>query len=253
MRKVEVSVVMAAYNCESYVRKAIESVMIQEPPLELIVVEDCSTDNTYELLMELLEEINLPEGKEFKLLRNEKNSGVAASRNRGVRAAAGRYIAFLDSDDWWEEGKLSKQLSLMKRKAAVLCSTGRELMKPDGSSTGKIIPVKEELSYKELLKHNSINCSSVVLAREVALEFPMGHDNLHEDYITWLSILKKYKKAVAINEPLLKYRLSEGGKSRNKLKSARMTYGVYRYMGYGIPSSILMFSSYVFHGIKKYI
>ena len=165
MGKVEVSVVMAAYNCESYVRKAIESVMIQEPPLELIVVEDCSTDNTYELLMELQEEINLPEGKEFKLLRNEKNSGVAASRNRGVRAAAGRYIAFLDSDDWWEEGKLSKQLSLMKRKGAVLCSTGRELMKPDGSSTGKIIPVKEELSYKELLKHNSINCSSVVLER----------------------------------------------------------------------------------------
>ena len=253
MGKVEVSVVMAAYNCEEYILKAIESVMIQEPDLELIVIEDCSTDDTYKRLLELKEGMKLPEGKKFKLLKNERNLGVAASRNRGVKAASGSYIAFLDSDDWWEEGKLSKQLALMKREGAVLCSTGRELMNPDGSSTGKVIPVKEKLTYKELLKHNSINCSSVVLNREVALEFPMGHDNLHEDYITWLSILKKYKRAVAINEPLLKYRLSEGGKSRNKLKSARMTYGVYRYMGYGIPSSLKLFCSYAFHGIKKYI
>ncbi len=253
MGKIEVSVVMPAYNCEKYIHRAIESVMIQEPTLELIVIEDCSTDGTYKLLLELHEKMILPGGKVFKLLRNKKNSGVAASRNTGVRAAKGKYIAFLDGDDWWEEGKLSRQLSLMKREAVVLCSTGRELMKADGTSTGRVIPVREEITYQELLKHNAINCSSVVLKREVAIEFPMGNDNLHEDYITWLRILKKYKRAVAINEPLLKYRLSEGGKSRNKLKSAKMTYGVYRHMGYGRLISLQLFCSYVLYGIRKYI
>lgn len=106
-------------------------------------------------------------------------------------------------------------------------------MKADGSSTGRTIPVKEKITYRELLKHNSINCSSVILRRDVAREFPMEHDDSHEDYITWLKILRKYGCAAGINKPYLKYRLSEGGKSRNKLKSAAMTYNVYRYAGYG--------------------
>ncbi len=66
-----------------------------------------------------------------------------------------------------------------------------------------------------------------------ALAFPMEHDDSHEDYITWLKILRRGGFAAGINKPYLKYRLSEGGKSRNKLKSAAMTYQVYRYVGYG--------------------
>ena len=74
-------------------------------------------------------------------------------------------MAFLDADDWWEDGKLREQLEVLRRTGFVLCSTGRELMHPDGSSTGRYIPVKEKLTYRELLRHNSINCSSVVLER----------------------------------------------------------------------------------------
>ncbi len=75
----------------------------------------------------------------------------------------------------------------------------------------------------------------------MALEFPMEHDDSHEDYITWLKILRKYGCAAGINKPYLKYRLSEGGKSRNKLKSAAMTYNVYRYAGYGRIRSCIFF------------
>ena len=125
-------------------------------------------------------------------------------------------------------------------------------MRPDGTSTGKYIPVKEKLTYRELLKHNSINCSSVLIKREVIKEFPMEHDDSHEDYITWLKILKKYHYGAGINEPLLKYRLSEGGKSRNKWKSAAMTYKVYRYMGLGRGKSAVLFVSYAVHGLWKY-
>ena len=80
----------------------------------------------------------------------------------------------------------------------------------------------------------------------------MEHDDSHEDYITWLKILKKYGNAVGINKPYLKYRLSEGGKSRNKLKSAKMTYKVYRYSGFGRLKSLLFFASYALNGIWKY-
>ena len=80
----------------------------------------------------------------------------------------------------------------------------------------------------------------------------MEHDDSHEDYITWLKVLRKYGCAVGIDKPYLKYRLSEGGKSRNKLKSAVMTYNVYRYAGYGRIKSCIFFCSYALHGIWKY-
>ena len=246
MNKPLVSVIMPVYNGEKYIRKAVESVYEQGVSLELLVIDDGSTDHTEEVL-------SAYEGREdFRYLKNKENMGAARSRNRGVQEARGEYIAFLDADDWWEEGKLTAQLELLEKTGYVLCSTGRELMKADGTDTGRYIPVKEKILYRDLLKHNSINCSSVVIRREAALEFPMEHDDSHEDYITWLKILRKYGCAAGINKPYLKYRLSEGGKSRNKLKSAAMTYNVYRYAGYGRIKSCMFFCSYAVHGVWKY-
>ena len=246
MNKPLVSVIMPVYNGEKYIRKAVESVYEQGVSLELLVIDDGSTDHTEEVL-------SAYEGREdFRYIKNEQNMGAAGSRNRGVGLAQGTYIAFLDADDWWEEGKLAAQLAALEMTGDVICSTGRDLMNPDGTFTGKYIPVKSRLDYHELLKHNSINCSSVLILREVALEFPMEHDDSHEDYITWLKILRKYGCAAGINKPYLKYRLSEGGKSRNKLKSAAMTYNVYRYAGYGRIRSCIFFCSYAVHGIWKY-
>lgn len=182
-----VSVIMPVYNGEKYIKEAVESVLSQGVPLELLVIDDGSTDKTKEVLSAYM-------GREdFQYLRNEKNMGAAGSRNRGVELARGKYVAFLDADDWWEKGKLKKQLSLLEKTGYVLCSTGRELVNQDGSSTGKYIPVKKLLTYRELLKHNSINCSSVVVEREVIRKFPMEHDDSHEDYITWMKILREYK------------------------------------------------------------
>lgn len=148
-----VSVIMPAYQAEKYIKKAIESVWIQDVPLELIVVDDCSRDNTRDVLKRYTMR------SDFHYIKNKDNMGAAASRNRGVEAAKGDFIAYLDSDDWWEPGKLKKQLEMMKQTGSVICSTGRELMKPDGSSTGKKVGVATSVTYKDLLKHNSINFS----------------------------------------------------------------------------------------------
>ncbi len=241
-----ISVIMPAYNCGKYIRQAVDSVYSQQVPLELIVVDDCSSDDTGSQLE------SYRQRPDFYYIRNEKNQGVAASRNRGVSMAKGRYVAFLDSDDWWEQGKLQEQLRVMEQNGAVLCSTGRELMDADGHSMGKYIGVKERITYRDLLAHNSINCSSALLRTQVAREFPMCHDHSHEDYITWLKVLRKYGWASGIDKPYLKYRISEGGKSRDKWKSAKMTFQVYRHMGYSVPTSCLFFISYAAHGIYKY-
>ena len=242
-----ISVVMPVHNGEKYIRQAVDSVFSQDVPLELLVIDDLSSDHTAEVLSAYM-------GREdFRYIRNEKQLGAAGSRNRGVRCAKGEYIAFLDADDWWADGKLKEQLRVIREKGVVLCSTGRELMNADGSPAGRIIPVKETLTFRDLLRHNSINCSSVLVRREAMLQFPMEHDSdSHEDYITWLRILDKYGAAAGLPQPYLKYRLSDGGKSRNKLKSAAMTYRVYRYAGLGRFRSLLCFCSYAAHGLWKY-
>lgn len=247
MKKPLVSVIMPVYCGEAYIEQAVDSVLEQKVPLEIIVVDDCSTDKTSQVLRKY-EDL-----EEFHYYRNEKNMGAAQSRNFGVKMAKGEYVAYLDADDWWDKNKLRKQLELLEATHGVISSTGRELMHPDGTTTGKTIGVKQQVTYKDLLRHNSINCSSVVIRREVALEFPMCYDQSHEDYITWLKVLRKYKYCIGIDKPYLKCRLSEGGKSRNKLKSAKMTFRVYRYMGYDLLHSCLYFISYAIHGVLKYL
>lgn len=241
-----VSVVMPAYRCADTIIRAIDSALIQDVPLEIIVLNDCSPDHLDKVMEKYRDE------ERVIYIRNEKNLGASGTRNRGVQMARGKYTAFLDSDDWWEQGKLKKQLALMEREQVVLCSTARELVTPDGRLTGRVIGVREQITYRSLLLHNCINCSSVLLLTDVAREFPMQHEDSHEDYIMWLSILKKYKRAAAIDEPLLKYRLTTNGKSGNKLKSAAMTFKVYRYIGLGILPSCFWFGAYAVNGVLKY-
>lgn len=241
-----VSVIIPAYNCTAFIRQALDSALAQDVPVEIIVVNDCSQDNL-DTVME-----KYKNDTQIRYLKNETNLGVAKTRNRGVAAANGEYIAFLDADDYWETDKLKKQLKLIQEKKTVICSTARELMNPDGTLTGHIIPVQTEFGFRDLMTHNQINCSSVLIKTAVAKEFPMHHDDSHEDYLMWLEVLQKYGKCCAINEPLLKYRITNTGKSGNKLNSAKMTYRTYRYMGFGVFKTNLCFINYVFHGIKKY-
>lgn len=242
-----VSVIMPAFNSANTIRKAVESVFSQSVSLELIIIDDGSTDSLEAALAPFLSYPNII------LLKNETNLGVAKSRNRGIFAAQGAYIAFLDADDWWTSDKLERQLTLLEEQKLVLCSTARELVTPTGTLTGKVIPVREEITYSMLLCSNQINCSSVLLRTDAAREFPMEYEDSHEDYIMWLRILRKYKKACAINEPLLKYRLTSTGKSGHKLHSAKVTWKVYRYLGFGIVKSGFYFIQYAVNGVVKYL
>ena len=241
-----VSVVMPAYNCAASIGDSIESVLCQDVPLELIVVNDRSPDDLDAAMAKYLTD------ERMVYVTNQVNMGAAMSRNRAMEMARGKYIAFLDSDDIWLPGKLKKQVEILEASGNVLCCTARSLMTPEGVDDGRILPVAEVITYRDLLRHNSIACSSVLIRTEAAREFPMGHEDSHEDYIMWLQVLRKYGDARGINEPLLRYRLSNTGKSGSKLHSAKMTFMVYRYMGFSLPKSLLCFASYAINGVKKY-
>ena len=215
MQTPKVSVIIPAYRCSDTVIASVDSAIAQNIPIEIILIDDCPEEPVRDLLTPYITDGSI------RYVCNERNLGAAESRNRGVKLANAPYVAFLDADDQWSPGKLEKQLAALAHSGAVLCCTGRELLTAAGERTGKYIGVKETISYRELLKHNSINCSSVVIPREIALEFPMEHADSHEDYILWLKILKKYGYACGINEPLLRYRVSASGKSGISASHAR--------------------------------
>ena len=169
-----ISVVIPAYNCSRTLGKAIDSALIQDVSMEILVLDNGSQEDLAPVMAAY------QENPIVHYHRNEENLGASGSRNLGVKLARGKYVAFLDSDDWWEEGKLKKQLARMEETGDVLCTTGRELVTPDGELTGRVIPVSEEITYRQMLGSNCINCSAVLLRTEVAKEFPMCHEDSHE-------------------------------------------------------------------------
>jgi glycosyltransferase involved in cell wall biosynthesis len=98
-----ISVIMPVFNTEKYVAEAITSVLDQTyKNIELICIDDASTDGTLKVLQSF--------GDKIKILNNDKNSGIATSRNNGIRVAKGAFLALMDADDIWKPTKLEKQM-----------------------------------------------------------------------------------------------------------------------------------------------
>jgi len=244
----EVTVITPAYNAAKYIEKAILSVLEQSVPCKMLIVNDASKDDTG-VIAQKYQEL-YPD--RIRVINKKVNGGVSAARNEAIGKADTRYVAFLDADDWWSQNKIELQLKRMQDANADVCYAGRELMTEDGECTQKIIHVPQSVDYKTLLHGNVIPCSTVMMRREDALRYPMKYDELHEDYIVWLSMLRDNKTFVGIDEPLLKSRMANGGKSRNKWKSAKMTYQVYRHIGIPTYKAIYYFMCYAINGVTKY-
>lgn len=244
----DISVVMPAYNSDKTIAMSIESVLKQTYfDFEFIIINDCSDDKTDEII-----DYYASKDKRIKCFKNEKNSGVSYTRNIAISIANGDWIAFIDSDDIWEKNKLEKQMELAKSNQEIsLIYTGSAFMNSNGEKYSYSLPVLPKIDYRTLLKKNLLSCSSVMVRKNVIKPILMPADDMHEDYATWLLILKKYKYAYGINEPLLVYRLSENSKSSNRLKSAKMIYKTYRYVGYNAMLSLFLMFRYSFYSIRK--
>lgn len=246
-----VSVVMPAYCAEHTIHRAMTSVLRQSyQKWELIVVDDASTDRT----LEVAEQYAAKDSR-IHILHSEKNIGVSVSRQKGIMAAQYPLIAFLDSDDMWEEEKLERQVKVLAEDPnCALCFTASRFINDTGRSSAYILHAPERVTYKALLRQNVISCSSVLARRRDLLQHPMPDiAMIHEDYAVWLSLLQQYPYAAGIDEPLLIYQVSASSKSGRKAQAAKMQWNTYRYCKLPLGKACVCFMAYAMRNVKKYL
>ena len=155
-----VSIIVPVYNAEKYIVETMEHVAAQtyEDWELLLVVDGCGDD-----CARVIREYQKSTGeKRLRLMVNEENMGAARSRNRGLLAARGRYIAYVDADDLWRPEKLERQLQYMREKQAAFVFTGYEFADEEGAGTGRVVHVPSRLTYREALKNTTIFTSTVM-------------------------------------------------------------------------------------------
>lgn len=245
-----VSVVMPAYNAEQFVGQAIASVKNQTfTQWELFVIDDCSADGT----LFAAKEAAVGDDR-ITVLQNEKNSGVAKTRNRAIDLAQGDYIAFLDSDDFWQPEKLEYQIKKIKEHNAQICYCSYAIVGEEGNKVKADYLVPQQMTFNELLKENSMQCSAMLITSDVLKPVKFNTEFFHEDYILGLDLLKNGCKAVGCKELLLNWRYLEGSRSFNKAKAAKNRWKIYReYLKLPLIKSIYAFGFYTFGGLRKYL
>ena len=248
MQENKVSVIMAAYNSENTIGDSIESVINQTyKNWELIVVIDCSSDRTREIV-----DVYAKTEERIRFVVNDKNQGVSISRYKGAILAQADWIAILDSDDMWEPKKLEYQIKRQKKYNADVVYTASAFIDTAGNPKDWIMEVPSSITFRKLLSQNIISNSSAMVRKELYLDNYAFGDDMHEDYAIWLNILKKGYKAIGINKPLLIYRLGNSSKSSNKVKAAKMNYKTLRYVGLNVIEVGYYMIKYAVNGMKKY-
>lgn len=218
-----VSIVIPVYNAKKYIAETIETVKEQTmSSWELLLVDDCSTDGT-------LDYIRAFENEQIKVFCQPKNMGAAEARNRGIKEAKGRYIAFLDADDLWAKDKLEKQLQFLHQKEAAFTFTSYEFADANGVGNGKIAHVPAVLSYKEALKNTIIFTSTVLFDMTKITKEEITMPNVKsEDTATWWRILRSGYLAYGMDEVMVRYRRPAKSLSSNKLEAIRRVWNLYR-------------------------
>ena len=217
-----ISIITPMYNSAKHVEKTIQSVISQTyANWEMIIINDCSTDDS----LQIAEQYAAIDSR-IKIISHDCNMGISAARNTGIGHACGRYIAFLDSDDIWKSNKLAKQIAFMQSNNYLFTYTACELIDESGDSMRKVITPRSFVDYKSLLKSNCIVCSSVMIdANTINIHVPFVK---HEDYATWLDILKNGHIAYAVDDVLVEYRIRKSSVSANKFKSLSWVLNIYR-------------------------
>lgn len=203
-----VSIIMPSYNTAKFISESINSVLAQTyKDWELIIVDDCSTDNTDEVVASFNDE-------RIRYLKNEKNSGAAVSRNKAISEASGRWIAFLDSDDLWEPEKLEKQITFMEKGGYGFSYTGYREIAENGEQTGVTVRGPKKITKTGMYNYCWPGCLTVMYdAKKVGL-IQIADIKKNNDYAMWLKVSRK-QNCYLLDETLASYRKRSGSISRH--------------------------------------
>ena len=220
-----VSVVMPLYNAGQLLRRPVESVLAQgHGDLELVVVDDGSSDDSADIVDEYARG-----DARVRLVRSERNAGVAAARNRAIGLARGRYVAFLDSDDWWHPDKLTRQLATLEACGAAIAYARYQRVAEDGRVLGLVEP-PAAVGYRDMLRSNHIgNCTGIYDRKRLGGDGSFRRIG-HEDYVFWLEMVRRAGRAVRTggDGPLAYYLVRQGSVSSNKLRTIGWQWRIYR-------------------------
>ena len=244
-----VSIIMPSYNTAQFIAESIRSVQAQTyPHWELIIVDDCSTDQTDEVVEKFLSDSRI------RYLKNERNSGAAISRNRAISEAKGKWIAFLDSDDLWHPKKLEKQIAFMKENGFTFSYTQYAEIDEASQGNGNVITGPKRITKSGMYRYCWVGCLTVMYDAEAVGPIEVADIKKNNDYALWLKISQK-ANCYLLEETLARYRKRSGSISNhNYCKLIKWHYKLFREAEQkGILPSLFYTCQNIFWGVFKKI
>lgn len=243
----EVSIITPCYNSSKFLQETAKSVHEQTyTDWEWIITDDKSSDNSVEILRSIKD-------PRIIIIEAEKNGGAGHARNLSLEKATGRYITFLDADDFWEPTFLEEMVGFMKRENAELAYSNYARCNENLEPQIADFQADKEVTFKNLLLTCRLSLlSSMYDSQRVGKEyFPEG--SKREDHVMWLNLLKKIPAGKPLPKTLAKYRMHSASVSRKKTNIMKDQYLVYKdFMGFSTLKSWYYTANWAFNGFKKY-
>lgn len=223
----KVSIVMPSYNSAPCIAQAIDSVIRQDfSDWELLIVDDASDDGTPDLVRS-----RYLHDPRISIHVLSQNQGAAIARNTAIERARGRFIAFLDSDDYWFPEKLESQVPALETSDACLAFSQYKIMQGDDETSAVIANAPLNLHYADLLRGNPIGCLTAIYDTKKTGKVFMPLVRRRQDWGLWLRLLRGGQRAIGLQKPLAVLRIRKGSLSANKVRSTMANYRLLRTEG----------------------
>ena len=241
-----VSIIIPYYKKKDYILGSIKSVLNQTyQNFEIIIIYDDQDKTELSLIYEIQKLDN-----RIKVFVNDNNLGAGFSRNKGIRFSEGKYIAFLDADDFWKEEKLEKQINFMTKNNILISHTSYEIL--DKNNEFKSIRLSKDQNFKNLLKSCDVGLSTVIINKILLNKNKFSNLKTKEDYTLWLYLAQEGHKFYALEDNLSTWRFSKNSLSSSVKRKLIDGFNVYyRYMNFSLVKSVFYLLQLSFYYLWK--
>ena len=240
------SVIIPCYNAASTIQRTLFALTQQTfDDFEAIIINDGSEDLGPQIVKKFTSD-----DPRFKLINFTQNQGLSNARNIGLDYSSGKYICFLDSDDWWPSNKLEVFKKHFNKGYDFLFSDYTRVY--ENTKKEIYVKVKKEIKYEDLLMFNPIPLSTAALNSEKLGMIKFKDIKLSEDWVFWLDLFKNKIRPLGINKNLMFYNVNSNSLSSNKLKMISRAWYIYRdYQGVSFLRASFYLLGYILNAIKK--